>query len=127
MRSMRSIRLLIVFVTMLTLPIYGLAGATQRSCQDQMSASGHAPQVGDCCPGKSDSGGPCKRVGEGPTGKNSCTACKAGYNCKTPHSFEPAFAAILYVLPARPITSTDVSSLLISHSPDGLWRPPILG
>lgn len=127
MRAMRSIRFLVVLVTLLTLPVYGLAGVTQRSCQDQMSASSHAPQIGDCCPGKSEQGAPCKGPGHGSPGKDSCTACKAGYNCKTPHSFEPAVAGVLYVLPARPITSTEVSSLLISHSPDRLWRPPILG
>jgi len=127
MHPMRSFRLLVVLVTLLTLPVYGLAGVTQRSCQDQMSASAHTPQIGDCCPGKSDHGAPCKGVGDGSSGNGSCTACKAGYNCKTPHSFEPAFAGPLYVLPVRPITSTDVASLLISHSPDRLWRPPILG
>jgi len=128
MSRMRSIRLLVVLVTLLTLPIYGLAGVTQRSCQDQMSASGHTgPQVGDCCPGKSDEGAPCKGLGDGSSGKGSCTACKAGYNCKTPHSFEPTFDLVLYTLPVRSISATDVASLLISHSPDGLWRPPTFG
>ena len=123
MHAMRSIRLLVVLVTLLTLPIYGLAGVTQRSCQDQMSASNHATsQIGDCCPGKADQGTPCK----GSSGHDSCTACKAGYNCKVPHSYEPALAGALYFLPSRSLTSTDVSSLLISHSPDGLWRPPTL-
>ena len=122
MYRMRSVRLLVVLVTLLTLPIYGLAGVAQRTCQDQMGASAHsAPQIGDCCPGKSDAGTPCKGSGGG-----SCTACKAGYNCKVPHSYEPALAGILYFLPSRSITSTDVSSLLISPSPDGLWRPPTL-
>jgi hypothetical protein len=127
MQRMRSIRLLVVLVTLLTLPIYGLAGMTQRSCQDQMSASGHAAsQIGDCCPGKSDRGTSCKGFGDGSSGKGSCTACKAGYNCKVPHSYEPAFAGVLYFLPLRSFTSTDVSPLLIATSPDGLWRPPTL-
>ena len=127
MSPMSPIRLLVVLVTLLTLPVYGLAGVTQRSCQDQMSASGHTAQLGDCCPGKSDAGTPCKGLGDGSTGKGSCTACKAGYNCKAPQSYEPGFVWVLYTLPTRHITSTDVSSLLISPSPDGLWRPPTSG
>jgi hypothetical protein len=127
MWSMRATRLLIVLVTLLTLPVYGLAGVTQRSCQDQMSASGHTPQLGDCCPGKSDEGTPCKGFGDGSPGKGSCTACKAGYNCKTPQSYEPGFVWVLYTLPIRPVISADVSPLLTSHSPDGLWRPPTFG
>jgi hypothetical protein len=128
MSSMRAVRLLLVLITLLTLPLYGLAGVTQRSCQDQMSASGHhASQLGDCCPGKSDEGTACKGFGAGSTNKGSCTACKAGYNCKTPQSYEPGFVWVLYTLPIRHITSTDVAALLISPSPDGLWRPPTLG
>ena len=126
MSTMRCTRLLVLLFTLLTLPVYGLAGVMQRSCQEQMSTVSHTPQVGDCCPGKTDQATPCKRLGDsdGPAGKGSCTACKAGYNCKSPQSFEPSSAALLYLLPSRGAASAELPSPLISHSPDGLWRPP---
>jgi hypothetical protein len=123
---MHPTRILVLLLTLLTLPVYGLAGVTQRSCQEQMSTSSHSAQLGDCCPGKIDQGTPCKGIGDGPAGKGSCTACKAGYNCKAPQTFEPSFVWVLYTVPARSATSAEVPSLLTSHSPDGLWRPPTL-
>ncbi|MBS0418801.1 MAG: hypothetical protein JSR66_13890 [Proteobacteria bacterium] len=122
---MSAARLVVLLFTLLTLPVYGLAGVTQRTCQEQMSASGHTVQAGDCCPGKADQGTPCKQSGDGP-GKGSCTACKAGYNCKTSQSFEPSSVWVLFSLPARTNTPSHIASILISHSPDGLWRPPTL-
>jgi len=114
-----------VLAVLLTLPTYGLAGIAQRSCQDEMRASSHIVLAGDCCPGKGDQGTPCKRLGDGPLGKkDSCTACKAGYNCKSPQSYEPAAALVWLILPAHSTVSIDPPSLLSSHSPDGLWRPP---
>jgi len=125
MWDMRAIRLVFLLFTLLTLPVYGLAGVTQRSCQDQMSATSHTAQVGDCCPGKADQGTPCKGD-DGSPGKGSCTACKAGYSCKTSQSFEPAFVWILPSPPLRTTAPADISAILTSHSPDGLWRPPTL-
>src|SRR5262249_61728716 len=117
---MRAARSLILLITLLTLPVYGLAGVTQRSCQDQMSAAGHTAQVGDCCPGKMDRGTPCKGLGDGsgPAGKDSCTPCKAGYTCKSPQSFEPSTTVVLFVLPSQAATPAEPSSPLISHSPN---------
>jgi hypothetical protein len=122
---MPTLRLITVLALLLTLPVYGLAGAVQRSCQQEMSGSTRVTLAGDCCPGKSDPGKSCKQLGDGPLGKkDSCTACKAGYNCKSPQSYEPAPALVWLVLPARSTVSIDPPSLLSSHSPDGLWRPP---
>jgi hypothetical protein len=128
MRLMRPTRLIVLLVTMLTLPVYGLAGVTQRSCQEQMSAASHTIQAGDCCPGKTDPGTQCKDVKDAssPTGKGSCTACKAGYNCKSPHSYQPSSAPVLYVVSSPSTAWTVIPSPLISHSPDGMWRPPTL-
>lgn len=124
---MSRFRLITILVLLLTLPIYSLAGVVQRSCQQEMNASTHVALAGDCCPGKSELGTSCKRLGDGPLGKkDSCTACKAGYNCKSPQSYEPAPALVWRVPPARATVSIDPPSLLSSHSPDGLWRPPRL-
>jgi hypothetical protein len=124
---MATLRLITVLALLLTLPIYGLAGAVQRSCQQEMSASNHITMAGDCCPGKSDAGKGCKQLGNSPMGKkDSCTACKAGHNCKSPQSYEPAPALVWLVLPARSTVSIEAPSLLSSHSLDGLWRPPRL-
>lgn len=122
---MSRLRLITVLALLLTLPVYGLAGVVQRSCQQEMSAPTHVTLAGDCCPGKSDPGTSCKRLGDGPPGKkDSCTACKAGYNCKSPQSYEPAPALVWLTLPARSTVSIDPPSLRSSQSPDGLWRPP---
>jgi hypothetical protein len=123
--GMSALRLITVLVLLLTLPVYGLAGVLQRSCQQEMTASTPVTLAGDCCPGKSDPGTSCKRLSDSPLGKKgSCTACKAGYNCKSPQSYEPAPALVWLVLPARSTVSIDPPALLASHSPDGLWRPP---
>jgi hypothetical protein len=122
-----TFRLHVLLALLLSLPCYGLAGLTQRSCQEQMRASHQVVLAGDCCPGKADQGTPCKRLGDGPLGKNgSCTACKAGYSCKSPQSYEPAHSPVLFVLPARSTLSAEPLSLSVSHSPQGLWRPPRL-
>ena len=121
------LRLVTVMALLLTLPLYGLAGVVQRSCQQEMRTSAHVTLAGDCCPGKGDPDTACKRLGDSPLGKkNSCTACKAGYNCKSPQSYEPAPALVWLVLPAHSSVSIDPPFLLSSHSPDGLWRPPRL-
>ena len=118
-------QLLVVLVTLLTLPVYGLAGVTHRSCQEQMRSAGQAAVPDDCCPGKGDPSTDCKQDGKSPLGKNgSCSACKAGYNCKSPQSYQPTLAPGLMILPARPTLSSALPPPHISHSPDGLWRPP---
>ena len=125
--TMRGTRLLILLTVLLTLPGYGLAGFVQRSCQEQMRASSHVVLASDCCPGKTDQGAACKRLGDGPLGKTGgCSACKAGYNCKSSQSFEPTEAPVLLVLSARPTLSMDSHTPMLSHSPGGLWRPPRL-
>jgi len=124
---MSRFRLITVLALLLTLPVYGLAAVVQRSCQQEMSASTHVTLAGDCCPGKGDTGTSCKRLGDGPVGKkDSCTACKAGYNCKSPQSYERAAVLVWRISPAHSTVSIDPPSLLSSHSPDGLWRPPRL-
>ena len=122
---MRRLKLLILLVTLLTLPGYGFAGlGNVRSCQSQMRAPDRVVMAGDCCPGKTDQSVPCKRSGDAPGKNGSCTSCKAGYNCKSPQSFEPTHLVAMLVVPARPISTADLPSLVISHSSNGLWRPP---
>jgi hypothetical protein len=71
-----------------------------------MRASDHIVMLGDCCPGKADQNAPCKRFGDG-SGKNgTCTPCKAGYNCKSPQTYEPTHLVALLVTPARPILTS---------------------
>jgi len=123
--DVRTFRLLTILALLLTLPGYGLAGLTQRSCQEQMRASNHPSLAGDCCPGKADPGARCKQLDDGPLSKKGpCSACKAGYNCKTSQSFEPVSSLVLLIPPAVFPPSLDPATLLLSHRPDGLWRPP---
>ena len=123
--KVRKVRLLTVLAILLTLPGYGLAGLAQRSCQEEMRASNAITLVGDCCPGKSDQGTACKQHGDSPLGKKApCSACKAGYNGKSPQSFEPATETVLRVVPTAFLMSSDPPPLLLPHRPEGLWRPP---
>lgn len=125
--DMRILRLFTLLALLLTLPSYGLAGLTQRSCQEEMRASAHVVLDGDCCPGKADHGTPCKQLGDGPLGKKGpCSACKVGYNCKSPSSFESTPSTVLLTSPASDSISVEPSPLAPSDSPDGLLRPPRL-
>lgn len=125
--NVRRFRLLTVLVTLLSLPGYGLAGlAHARSCQTQMTVAHAAVMAGDCCPGKSDTGAPCKRLGDNPGKNGGCTPCKAGYNCKSPQSYEPTHLLAMRVAPVRPILSAHLPTLVVSHSANALWRPPRL-
>jgi len=127
MVHMRATRLFILLTVLLSLPGYGIAGIAQRTCQEQMAASDHVSLAGDCCPGKSDQGTPCKKVADSPLGKkDGCSACKAGYNCKSPQSFEPAEVTSVLLSSVMSSSSFDPPPLMLSRSPSGLWRPPQL-
>jgi hypothetical protein len=126
---MRIFRLLTILMTLLTLPGYGLAGMQARSCRSQMSAANPTAIAGDCCPGKSGQGDSCKESGKsGLPGKNTpCSQCKAGYNCKSPQSYEPVHLIALPAIAPRLAIAVCPVSLPLSTSPDGRWRPPRLG
>jgi len=125
------VRTLVLLALWLTLPFYGMAGFAQvRSCPDRLSASHQIAQNPDCCPEKGSPGGPCKQAGDGsaPVKKDPCSgACKVGLNGKSPQSYEPSTTAMVFVLPARTPLTANPPVLLVSHSPNGLWRPPRLG
>jgi hypothetical protein len=125
----KMFRLLLTLATLLTLPVYGLAGiASARSCQEQMQSADQMTSTGDCCPGKAGHGTSCKILGgtQLPGKNGSCAACKAGFNCKTPQSFESTHVMTLPVTPVRSSGSAEPPVVLASHSLDGLWRPPCL-
>src|SRR2546423_1564448 len=122
---MRRLRLFTILVTLLTLPGYGLAGiAHVRSCQAQLESAHTVVAAGDCCPGKADQSAPCKRFGDGAGKNGTCSACKAGYNCKSPQTYEPTHLVTMIVVPARPVLTAQLSTHSTSHSSNGLWRPP---
>jgi hypothetical protein len=122
------VRLLTLLALLVTLPGYGLAGIVNvRTCQEQMNPANHVSLASDCCPGKTHTGAPpCKRAGDGSQQgqKDSCGACKAGFNCKSPQSYEPSPSVTLFMLRAPSAVLTDPPALLLFHSPGGLWRPP---
>ncbi len=120
-----TLRLLTVLVTLLTLPGFGWAEFTHvRSCQVQMKHSDRGVMAGDCCPGKADQNSPCKGFGDGAGKNGTCTPCKAGYNCKSPQSYEPTHLVAMLVTPTHPVLTANPPTLITSHSSNGLWRPP---
>jgi hypothetical protein len=127
MLRMRATRLFILLTVLLSLPGYGIAGIAQRTCQEQMAGSAPVSVAGDCCPGKADQGTPCKKLADSPLSKkDGCSACKAGYNCKSPPSFEPAEVPSILLSSVMSSSSLDPPTLMLSRSPSGLWRPPQL-
>jgi hypothetical protein len=119
---MRRLRLLVLLATLLTLPVYGLAGVAQLGCDAQVSSGLHDAVPSDCCSGKVDQNTSCNPDGEGPMGKS----CKSGCSCTTPQSYEPTSSWVLPTVVTRHIRSANPPIPLFSHSPYGLWRPPRL-
>jgi hypothetical protein len=126
-RRVNILRPLSLLALLMTLPGYGLAGVTHvRSCQEQMDSAQLITAAGDCCPGKTDLDTPYKRGRTQHGQKDPCGACKAGFNCKSPQSFEPVTFVSVFFQAARPPIPVEPSPLLLAHSPDRLWRPPCL-
>ena len=123
--NMQRLRLLVLLGTLLTLPVYGLAGIAYRTCDPQVSAAGQTDVPADCCSGKFDQNAGCKQDGQVPGGKNAPShACKASCGCASTHSYEPVSGWLVTVAVTHGIASADPPTLLSSRAPDGLWRPP---
>ena len=124
---MRRLRLLVLLGTLLTLPVYGLAGIAYRTCDPQMSAAGKTDVPADCCSGKLDQNTGCNQDGHAPGGKNAPpNACKAGCGCASAHFYEPVSSWLVTVAVTHRIAPAAPPTPLSSRSPNGLWRPPRL-
>jgi len=119
---MRSIRLLTIVAVVLALPVSGLATAAHiHACSAQGAAVDSVAMSVDCCPHQgSDKNLPCEMPDKG----SSCNQGKLGHGCNLIQAID---RVELMSLPAVSATDTAVgsaSTLPVSISPNGLWRPP---
>lgn len=122
---MRSIRLLTIVALMLSLPTYGVAAAVYaHACSMQPTATDSSGMGADCCPQKHHaSHPPCGS----PDGKSSCDpSCAFGHGCNGLQALDRVTSISVSVVYSTDAASRPVLTLPVSHSPNGLWRPPRL-
>ncbi|MCW3478192.1 hypothetical protein OL229_01270 [Neisseriaceae bacterium JH1-16] len=120
---MRLVRLFLLFVLSLSLPLVGLAATgTTGGClmmDSSMTSNGPAlsapmPKMEGCTQQQDASG---KTKGQ--------MDCKIGAECKVGGVYHPA--AVPSLSTPQPFSQTVLMSadqVVISHSPNGVWRPP---
>jgi hypothetical protein len=130
-----TLRVLMLLVTLLALTGQGVAAATQVSaCQAQMATAAvrakavhSVAAASDCCQTRGGRQGVrCELPGKSkfPGTGDSCSLCKAGFNCKSPQPFESNAFLLPFLEPTRVVLSARPVAPLPFRSPDGLWRPP---
>jgi len=121
-------RLISLFAVLLTLPLYGLAGAAHvRDC-DSASGMTHCGGAADpCCPEKGSPGFDCTMSGAPLSGtQGHCAPCEAGCHCQSAQCIEPGIVLLERIAPIRSDSPAHATPFPPSRSPDGLWRPPRL-
>jgi hypothetical protein len=125
---MRTLRLVVIFVTLLSLPAYGLGTAVDaRECPAKSQAAAGMTMddrmmAGDCCAEKDGQKPPC----ESPESGSACGTCSATHNCKSPQPFEAGRGLGVSVAPIRQLPVESSRFFSVYDSPLGLFRPPAL-
>lgn len=124
---MRTLRLITIIVTLLSLPAYGLGTVGDaRACPAKSHAAGiaieHDMATGDCCAEKDGKKIPC----ESPESDGACGSCTTAHGCKNPSSFESVGFSGISIVPSKQLPIEDSLVLALSESPHGLFRPPAL-
>lgn len=118
---MRIVRLLLLIVLSLALPTVGLATAGYMGeCQMQPAADAGMTEM-------AMPSGRCESVNKvaQPGKLKAGTLCKLGQDCKIGAAYHPTSPVKLFhpLHAAQRVTSVPTQALL-SHVPEGLWRPP---
>lgn len=121
---MKLLRLVLTFLLMLVIPFlgtpaYAMPQPSPCPMQSDMTHSMDMPSGHDCCQmamaAKSDASSKAK----------SPSPCKFGQDCKLGQVYSPALVAFTFqVLAATPVVTVPPDSVMLSHDPSGLWRPP---
>lgn len=124
---MKLLRLILVLLLTLALPFAGAAAvdvplSSPCPMQSDMSHTMVMPAGHDCCQMGTDGDA------AGPSSKaKSSSPCKFGQDCKLAQVYSPALASVAFqTLPATPVIAVHPDSVMSSHDPSGLWRPPQL-
>lgn len=123
---MKLLRLVLTFLLMLAIPLLGTSAFAM-------------PQTSPC-PMQSDmihrmdmsSDHNCCRMEEASNPDSSSKAkssspCKFGQDCQLGQVYSPALASVAFqTLSATPVIAVHPDTVMLSHDPSGLWRPPQL-
>ena len=121
---MKLLRLVLTFLLMLVVPFLGapaFAMPQTSPCpmQSDMVHRMDMPSKHECC--QMDSA-----VGLDHSGKaKSSSSCKFGQDCKLGQVYPPALASVAFQsLSTTPVVAVHPDTVMLSHDPSGLWRPP---
>lgn len=123
---MKLLRLMFSLVLMLAIPFLGtpaLAMPQISPCpmqSDMTHSMGMSADDDDCCQ--------MDKVSSQKSSKaKSATPCKPGQECKLGQVFSPVLASLEFQpLPASAVVTIYPDTVIRSHDPSGLWRPPQL-
>lgn len=125
LRPMKLLRLMFSLVLMLAIPFLGtpaLAMPQISPCpmQSDMTHSMGMSADHECC--QMD-----KVTSQESSKAKSSTTCKPGQECKLGQVFSPVLASLEFQpLPASAVVTIYPDTVIRSHDPSGLWRPPQL-
>lgn len=123
---MKLLRLVLTFLLMLAIPFLGTSAFAmpQTSPCPMQSDMNHSMDMSsdhNCC-----------QMGEATNPDSSSKAkssspCKFGQDCQLGHVYSPALASVAFqTLSATPVVAVHPDTVMLSHDPSGLWRPPQL-
>lgn len=123
---MKLLRLVFTFVLMLVIPLLGtpaFAMPQTSPCpmQADITHSMDMPSNQDCCQMGMAANPDASSKAKSPS------PCKFGQDCKLGQVYSPALASVAFqALPAPPVIAVHPDTVMFSHDPSGLWRPPQL-
>lgn len=123
---MKLLRLVLTFLLMLAIPFLGtpaFAMPQTSPCPMQSDMTHRMDMSSDhnCCQME-------EAASADPSSKaKSSSPCKLGQDCKLGQVYSPALASVEFqTLPTTPIVAVHPDTVMLSHEPSGLWRPPQL-
>ncbi|WP_062789211.1 hypothetical protein [Aquitalea pelogenes] len=123
---MKLLRLVLTFLLMLAIPFLGtpaLAMPQTSPCPMQSDMTHRMDMSSDrnCCQ-MEEATNP-----DSSSKAKSSSPCKFGQDCQLGQAYSPALAYVAFLtLPATPVIAVHPDTVMLSHDPSGLWRPPQL-
>ncbi len=119
---MKLLRLLFSLVLMLAIPFLGTSAFAMPQTlpcpmQSDMMHSTSMSADHDCC--QMD-----KVTSQESSKSKSSTTCKPGQECKLGQVFSPLASLAFQPLPVSAVVAIYPDTVIRSHDPSGLWRPP---
>ncbi|SMF27627.1 hypothetical protein [Pseudogulbenkiania subflava] len=121
---MKLLRLVLTFLLLLAIPFLGVPASAMPQtspCPMQSDMTHRMDMASDhhCCQ-MAEAANP-----DSSSKAKSSSPCKFGQDCQLGQVYSPAVASIAFqTLPATPIIAVHPDTVMSSHDPSGLWRPP---